>query len=349
MRKTEIEWTEATWNPVTGCTKVSQGCKNCYAERMSKRLAGRYGYPADEPFRVTLHLNRLEEPLRVRKPTTFFVCSMSDLFHKDVPTEFIDEVFAVMAMCPQHTFQVLTKRPERMQQYFRDIGGTTRRDWVFSAAGRLLNKVRLPGFDWPLPNVWLGTSVENQEEADKRIPFLLQCPAKVRFLSCEPLLGPLLLARHCRGARWEYVGGSHPSVCTECGRNPREHLRHDIHWVITGGESGPGARPMHPDWVRSLRDQCQAAGVPFFFKQLGQVEECNWQGKFFGAPYEDGICIDGYMWDLDSGGPGEPLTIGGDEPCPQCRGTGVRRFKTARGGNEALLDGKEHREMPVTP
>ncbi len=250
MSKSKIEWTERVWNPVTGCTKVSQGCKNCYAERMAKRLAGRCGYPADEPFRVTLHPDRLGQPLHWKKPSRIFVNSMSDLFHQDVPDEFIERVWAEMYSNAQHTFQVLTKRPERMLHWYR-------------------HSIRASmSLEFPPGNIWLGVSAENQETADQRIPLLLQTPAAVRFVSCEPLLGPVDLCEWlCCTACADTCGGTRKpaglSVVAHC-KNPR------LDWVIAGGESGPGARPMHPDWARGLRDQCAAARVPYFFKQWGE-------------------------------------------------------------------------------
>jgi protein gp37 len=229
--KSAIEWTDATWNPVTGCTKVSPGCDHCYAERVTERWQGKGSFN-----RVVLHEDRLSKPLKWRKPRRVFVNSMSDLFHDDVPDAYIAEVFSVMARAPQHTFQVLTKRHGRMRSLlnrgsFRDNLATWCRPW-------------------PLPNVWLGVSVEDQKWADVRVPALLDTPAAVRFLSCEPLLGPVWLK-----AFW--LQPTFPG--------PR------INWVIVGGESGPGARPMHADWARSLRDRCVAAGVPFFFKQTGSL------------------------------------------------------------------------------
>lgn len=241
---TKIEWTDEVWNPVTGCSKVSEGCKNCYAERFSHR----FGW-TKKPWtvgnaseNVKVHPGRLEQPLQWRKPRKIFVNSMSDLFHEQVPFEFIDKVFSIMALVPQHTFQILTKRPERMKEYI-----------AHRAAKEFSH---LKHIKWPLPNVWLGVSVENQKAADERIPLLLDTPAAVRFLSCEPLLGPVDLERPVPGSR--PVNGVYPPW-----------MIHLLDWVIVGGESGPGARPMHPDWVRSLRDQCQQAGVPFFFKQWG--------------------------------------------------------------------------------
>jgi len=276
MAKTNIEWTEETWNPVTGCTPVSAGCEHCYARRMATRLAGRCGYPKDEPFAITLHPDRLTQPLRWRKPRTVFVCSMGDLFHERVPSEFIDQVFAVMAACPQHTFQVLTKRPERMRDLLvhEDVLCDISRAASNMAQHELISEDRYDAIDealrgdssiWPPPNVWLGVSVEDQQTADERIPLLLQCPAALRFVSCEPLLGPVRLQRqlgfeyrhrHKDGSWFKPIPGSYPVRLLD--------------WLIVGGETGPGARPMHPQWARSIRDQCQAAGVPFFFKQWGE-------------------------------------------------------------------------------
>jgi len=249
---TKIEWAEESWNPVTGCTPISEGCQNCYARRMAQRLRGRCGYPADEPFRVTLHKNRLMEPLKWKKPKRIFVCSMGDLFHPDVPAEFVVNVFEVIEAAKQHTFLVLTKRPERIDSI------------LYGEEGRWY----LGGGDF-LPNVWLGVTAENQEQADERIPILLQIPAAVRFVSVEPMLGPVNLRNIYRpqdGSEWDALKG----VDTK----HQLHLSCKLGWVICGGESGPGARPMHPDWVRSLRDQCKAAGVPFFFKQWGEWREC---------------------------------------------------------------------------
>ena len=225
---TKIEWTDESWNPVTGCTKVSAGCQNCYAERMAKRLRGRFGYPDDDPFRVTLHPDRLEQPLRWRKPRRVFVCSMGDLFHEDVPDEFIDQVFAVMALAKEHTFQVLTKRPERMKSYLSDRATYQRVrketeegdvcglyldslcGWEFRQAQNQW-WTNLPPDRWPLPNVWLGTSVEDQATADERIPQLLECPAAVRFVSCEPLLSSVDLTRWLEASYNPQYGGEQTS------------------------------------------------------------------------------------------------------------------------------------------
>jgi protein gp37 len=247
MNATKIEWADATWNPTSGCTAISEGCQNCWAKRMANRQRGRNGYPADDPFRVTFHPDRLDEPLGWKKPRRIAVSLMGDLFHGDVPDEWIDKVFAIMTLATQHTFLVLTKRPERLAEYLASPDNYL---LVAGGAGDVSNRRVWPG--WPLPNVWLGTSVENQQAADERIPWLMKCPVAVRFLSMEPLLGPVELSSVPQRESLERYDGR------------------PLDWVIVGGESGPGARPMHPDWVRSIRDQCQAASVPFFFKQWGE-------------------------------------------------------------------------------
>lgn len=434
MAKSKIEWTEYSWNPVTGCTPVSEGCQNCYAKRMAKRLRGRCGYPADDPFRVTLHPERLEEPLKWKKPRRVFVCSMGDLFHEDVHPYDIMQIFNVMAKAKQHTFLVLTKRPERMLEFYKRLRpGNVIPGPYFSITGI--------GEGWAgsppvLPdNIWLGVTAENQQRADERIPILLQIPATVRFVSCEPLLSAIDLTkwlggknindgcrktilcpngdrgiqyftnrrdletqradRECQrcesevernpdeksrnnakpgpfkssndrewqesnglcsscsmdvlqqgrntgsfgdkpqrreskeqssrqlgvgdqereylacGAGVEALGqegttrgeefkcktysptgyrntvdleeprdvlitnsGTLQSVCDDnTGYLPSENMEtsfRGINWCIVGGETGPGARPMHPDWVRSLRDQCQDAGISFFLKSWGE-------------------------------------------------------------------------------
>lgn len=243
----KIEWTDATWNPVTGCTKVSPGCDHCYAETFAERFRGTPGHYFENGFDVQLRPDKLDQPLEWRKPRRIFVNSMSDLFHDQVPDKYIAQVFAIMAAAPQHTFQVLTKRHGRM------------RSLLSSSAF-----VRRCAPIWPLPNVWLGVSVENQQWADIRIPALLDTPAAVRFLSCEPLLGPvdLGLADLCPDCLG--LGG------WPCHTDGYHYKRPGIDWVIVGGESGRGARPMHPEWARQLRDQCQAVGVPFLFKQWGE-------------------------------------------------------------------------------
>lgn len=283
--KSAIEWTDATWNPTTGCTKVSAGCEHCYIDRTP---LFRIGVPkprndgAPIPPRsfdgesigaktgVLLHPERLDQPLSWKRPRRIFVNSLSDLFHDDVPDEFITQVFAVMSLAHWHTFQVLTKRPRRMQALLNDQAW---RHNVHRFQSRFAHRALVAS--WPLPNVWLGTSVEDQKAADLRIPLLLETPAAVRFLSCEPLLGPVELYESHRGHRRDLVS-EYTYICLDCSTEDNEVEWVDetpppVDWVIVGGESGPGARPMHPDWARSLRDQCVAAGVPFFFKQWG-----NW-------------------------------------------------------------------------
>lgn len=244
MSDTTISWTNKTWNPVVGCSHVSDGCRNCYAERMYRRFhKGALPWTVENAgANVHCIWDRLSQPSHWRKPSMVFVNSMSDLFHEQVPDSFISAVWNKMRENDRHTFQVLTKRPERMLEwvgYWYPHGSTSP------------------------PNIWLGVSVENQRAADERIPLLLQTPAAVRFLSCEPLLGPIDLRNLClehnyfldalTGKEDANVG---PAKEWEC-----------IDWVICGGESGPGYRPMGLDWARSIRDQCIAADVPFFFKQ----------------------------------------------------------------------------------
>lgn len=255
--RTGIEWADATWNPVTGCTKVSEGCENCYAETIANRFAGTPAYP--NAFRVTLRPERLGLPLRWQRPRRVFVNSMSDLFHADVPGAYIAQVFAVMALASRHTFQVLTKRPGRMKSLLAS------RDFRIAVHDEIEGRTaRQHSEVWPLPNVWLGTSVETQKWADVRIQQLIETPASVRFLSCEPLLGPVRLCS-CDGA--DYQVQRHPFLV-----NPAcpLHGQNRIGWVIVGGESGSQARPMHPNWARLLRDQCNLVGVPFLFKQWGE-------------------------------------------------------------------------------
>lgn len=229
--ESHIEWTDTTWNPVTGCSKVSQGCKNCYAERLAHRLQAMGLHRYRNGFDVTLHEQAIDEPFRWKKPRKVFVNSMSDLFHEEIPLEYIQRVFAVMAAVPRHTFQILTKRSDRL----REVAG------------------QLP---WP-SNVWMGVSVESSDMLF-RVTDLEAVPAAVRFLSCEPLLGPL-------------------------SQIPLSH----IHWVIVGGESGPGARPMEPSWVYEILHQCRAANVPFFFKQWGGVRKSRTGRVLNGRTYDE--------------------------------------------------------------
>ncbi|GAV21582.1 DUF5131 family protein [Carboxydothermus pertinax] len=309
MGRTKIEWADAVWNPVTGCTPVSEGCKNCYAERMSKRLAGRCGYPEDEPFRVTLHPEKLNEPWHWKKPRRVFVCSMGDLFHEDVPDDFILKVFLQMTFCPsRHIFMVLTKRPKRMKDIIEKFMGQ-----MLGTSGKTMEEKQA----WPHKRVWLGVTVENQEMANERIPILLKIPATVRFVSCEPLLGPVDLSK------WLGICEGCGVPATKCGpvlwhkgQKCCPDCTHDfqLNWVIAGGETGPGARPMHPEWVRSLRDQCQEAGVPFFFKSWGEYKPLPYSDRgdglhtlteYKGCKYDfvkvgkknAGSLLDGRTWD----------------------------------------------------
>jgi protein gp37 len=284
-----IEWTDATWNPVTGCTLVSEGCRHCYAAQLaatrlknhpSREGLARLNAQGEAKFTGEVRLNEqwLDEPLRWKRPRRIFVCAHGDLFHEAVPDEWIDRVFAVMALAPQHTFQVLTKRPERMRDY---MARRDNRDRVpaldYAVLMACTGRWSTPAIDlrggWPLPNVWLGTSVEDQATADARIPALLDTPAVVRFVSAEPLLGPVSLVdrdpiRLATGVDARPENRVYVSLLRGWGLGP--HRRPGLDWVIVGGESGRNARPMHPDWARSLRDQCVAAGVPFFFKQWGE-------------------------------------------------------------------------------
>jgi protein gp37 len=281
---TKIEWTDRTWNPVTGCTKVSDGCKNCYAERewarlsANPKLAAYFGRPFTE---VRCHPERLDEPLRWRRPQRVFVNSMSDLFHESVPDEFIAQVWEIMASstadcgkrhrheeeCWQgepHTFQILTKRPERMRDVLERMGEIA--DEYLDPDGPL--NLHFAAIGGPLRNVWLGVSAENQETADARIPILLQTPAAVRFVSLEPLLEAVSLATWLdRCSYYCDHGDEYPE-----GHRPE---RSPIDWVIVGGESGPNARPCAAEDIRDLLRQCKGAGVPCFVKQFGALCEMS--------------------------------------------------------------------------
>lgn len=367
---TGIEWTDETWNPVRArllepapakageparvgwhCEHVSPGCANCYAEgincRLGTGLAFKPGHRND--LEIFVQESALVKPLHWRRPRKIFVCSMTDLFADFVSNEMIDRVFAIMALCPQNVFQVLTKRPDRMREYVTQFAAGGR--FVTDHICRILAPLGENGYDTalakdkqqlrcaiarcggtpftakPLPNAWLGTSVEDQQRADERIPDLLATPAAVRFLSCEPLLGPVDISSF---------------LSPEATPGSKYHFETSAHWVICGGESGPKARPMHPDWARSLRDQCAAAGaengttdaprassgVPFFFKQWGEWGE-TW------SPDRDGpthfLDPDGLLTEIVSG-----MTYPG--------GVAVRRKGKKAAGR--LLDGVTHDGMP---
>lgn len=317
--KTGIEWTDATWNPVTGCTKVgTPGCDHCYAETFAERWRGTKGHYFETGFDVQLRPDKLGLPLRWTKPRRIFVNSMSDLFHDKVPDEYIARVFALMALAPRHTFQLLTKRHGRMRSllnsaYFLQAVG---RVWAEPPSDWPLPRDwRVPV--WPLPNVWLGVSAEDQKRADHRIPALLDTPAAVRFVSAEPLLGPIDLH------------------ADPIGKDSVFWIGH-LDWVIVGGESGPSARPMHPDWARSLRDQCIGAGVPFLFKQWGDwvperlgLHGCNAPAAFLSTGGQVRLLVDGKPAHA-------PFAPAGDMT--------IRRVGKKRAGRE--LDGRTWDQYP---
>ncbi len=366
---THIEWTDATWNPITGCSIVSPGCTNCYAMRLAgtrlKHTPSRAGLTTDSKAgpvwngQVRLNEQWLDQPLRWKSPRKIFVCAHGDLFAEGVPDEWIDRVFAVMALAPQHTFQVLTKRAARMRQYLTKCGAetavmrTTRTKLAAvcrgdaganDTLGRILAKNGLPDYRWPLPNVWLGGTAEDQRRADERVPELLATPAAIRFVSAEPLLGPIdfrrlrvantvasagfPMADALRGSF--YLDPDHQAPFTrklieEERTLPRNPNGIGLDWIIAGGESGPGARPMHPDWVRSIRDQCAGAGTAFFFKQWGA-----W------APEEAfADAAETYKADLAT------------HRTWRFTGTPMRRRSKSITGR--LLDGIEHNAMPQVP
>lgn len=345
---TTIEWCRDprtgdrgfSWNVCRGCSRVSPGCQNCYAERIAARFSRRGGpfqffADQDQPEskwtgRVEIIKSKLDEPLKRRKPTLYFCNSMSDLFHEKLSDDDIDNVFAVMALCPQHLFLILTKRAERMAAYISDViaacGTETRRPSVWSKS-------------WPLPNVWLGVTVEDNAHRD-RLDWLMQTPAALRFVSLEPILSDIELRNGDDGQDWlthtccRYGRGQRDDGSDACNGPGCTGTRLD--WVICGGESGPGARPMHPDWARRLRDDCQAADIPYFFKSWGEwVPKSQGFHATYGRRWgvieaggqftETGTCWNGH----DDDGSGEAIMIR------------VGRKITGR-----LLDGHEYSEMP---
>jgi protein gp37 len=331
--KTGISWTDATWNPIVGCSIISPACTNCYAMAQAdriQRMAPNSHYDLTtkivngKPVWTGVlkqspdHIQRL--PLRWKRPRRIFVNSMSDLFHSAVPEAWIDYVFAIMALSSQHTFQVLTKRPERMRAYLSDPGVVSR-VWMLACTigqpGRSFSQtvVRF-GNPWPLLNVWIGITAERQQEADERIPHLLASPAVMRFISAEPLLGPLDIGA---AVGWRGADGFDPFA-------PR------IGWLICGGESGPGARLTHPQWPRSLRDQCSAAGVAFFFKQWGE-----WSPAYGDTlrPRKAVSLYDGSSFDIAAGERPRQIDL-------------LDMAQMIRIGKRAgdLLDSVEHKEFP---
>jgi protein gp37 len=287
MGTTTIEWTDATWNPTVGCSKVSAGCKHCYANVLhdkrhkahqeGKQVPAQYAKPFTE---LQLIEDRLTDPLHWKKPRRVFVNSVSDLFHEDVPDEFICEVFKVMGQAKQHTFQVLTKRAERMQRFMREQTN--------AHAIHMLGDSEF-SVQWPYLNVWLIVSVENQKAADERIPFLLQTPASVRGLSLEPLLEEVNLNKVAYhqgyGTSWiDCLAGRKYSITPGAGSGDPWSECSRIDWVIVGGESGPNARPFRLDWAKCLRDQCKEASVKYFLKQFGSNAYQSTTSAF--APYQ---------------------------------------------------------------
>jgi protein gp37 len=304
---TSIQWTDTTWNPVRGCSIVSPGCVNCYAMKQAHRFSG----PGKPYHGLTKFTERsgpqwtgvvrtvedaLLEPLSWRKPARVFVNSMSDLFHEDVPDAFLDKVFAVMALAPQHTFQILTKRAERMRDYLTAFDVYERIAYEATVA----TSANVSGIGlWPLRNCWLGISAEDQQRADERIPLLLQTPAAVRFVSAEPLLGPIDFSHRGKPGGlpiyWEgteadgplphYDGLSGQFLGYSTRRGWARYSGKGIDWLIVGGESGPGARPMDLEWARSIVQQCKAAGVACFVKQLGScITGLNLDGPPYSSP-----------------------------------------------------------------
>lgn len=293
--KTKIEWTDARWNPITGCTKVSQGCKNCYAETIAKR------FWKDRKFTdIRMHPERLQQPMKWKKTQMVFVNSMSDLFHEDVDFQFIIEVFHVMKKCPHIIFQILTKRADRLVEFMNDC--------AYNPYGDPFE---------PLPNVWIGVSVEDQKTADKRIPNLLKIPAAVHWISAEPLLDKIDLEKHL-----------YP---TRKGRM--------IKWVVVGGESGSKARPIHPDWVREIRNVCIDADVSFFFKQWG--EWCPADGNIES-------CEITYLCGELQNGMETAVPLGMDNESSKNHYWDNEVFAVKIGKKKAgrLLDGKEWNEYP---
>jgi len=312
---TKIEWTDATWNPITGCSVVSAGCKHCYAMKLAgtrlRNHPSRHGLTIDTSAgpvwngKVRLNAEWLDQPLRWKRPRRIFVCAHGDLFHESVPDEWIDRVLGIAILAPQHTFQILTKRATRMRDYFRAIADDKDRAWKFrQVSGNVLTSgmlqepnpahgvaLRARRGEVMFGNVWLGISAEDNESFDERINPLLETPAAVRFLSLEPLLGPI----------------NDDVACVD--------------WVICGGESGQNARPMQADWARSIRDQCAAVGVPFFFKQWGEwLHESQPESAQFVPDEERGGV---HLWD--------------------------DTFASLRVGKRAagrLLDGREHSAFP---
>lgn len=258
---TKIEWTQETWNPIIGCSKISEGCKNCYAERMAFRLSNIY--PTSESYGEVISYStkkwigntffvkeQLNKPIKRKKPTMFFVCSMSDLFHESVPFEWILQVWDIMCSNPRHTYQLLTKRPERVIEFLKWLGNKAKNDGLDSIptqSDNPLDYISVPDF------IWIGTTVENQAMANRRIPELLKIPAKIHFMSCEPLLSNINLLESCQIKFLNWLKDN--------------ETQYGLQWVIAGPETGPKARPMQKEWIENIYKQCKSANVPFFDKK----------------------------------------------------------------------------------
>lgn len=326
MNKTKIDWCDMVWNPVTGCTKISEGCNNCYAERMAKRLQLMAPKKYSQGFAVKCHHESLTEPMKIKKPQRIFVCSMSDLFHEDVPADFIMKVLCVADRSPQHTFIILTKRPARALELFHNWGLVPDDFLGIPPSGEQFPK-----------NVWFGISAENQARADERIPILLQIPTAVRFVSIEPMLEPVDLQNI---KQYNSIGQHIASYqVLEAITNAQDSNRPAIDWVICGGETGPNARPMHPDWVRSLRDQCKAASVPFFFKQWGEWRPPMTRERFNTAWGRHPVSGCPISFLIDTNASLSCFHAGGEE-----NAVPILRVGKKKAGH--LLDGFEHRAFP---
>ena len=358
---TKIEWADSTWNIITGCSVVSAGCTNCYAMKLAgtrlQHHPSRAGLTRESKAGpvwtgdVRFNEGWFTQPLQWKKPRRIFVCAHGDLFHESVPNEWIDKVFAVMALTPHHTYQVLTKRPDRLRKYISDPP-TVRRVYELACDLAIWGKLRVvliaPGSDetkapagprvfldqWPLPNLWLGTSVEDQARADERIPLLVDTPAAVRWISAEPLLGSVDLKRwlvcaSCADEVGAYKNEPRPLTTFDVGYCGNSRLN----WVVVGGESGIGSRPMNPDWVRNIRNDCAAAGVAFFLKQWGDwiaaAPDQTGYNEVLGSPV---ATIDGKIYDAEN------VII-----WAQTGGLMARVGKKIAG---RLLDGKQHDGYP---
>ncbi len=382
--KTGIEWTDATWNPIVGCSVISPACTNCYAMAQAARIQRmkpetHYAGTTQDSKAGPVWTGKLNaapddiwmRPLRWKRPRRIFVNSMSDLFHQTVPDEWIDRVFAIMALAPQHTFQVLTKRPDRMRKYLgsskaeqseaaerigwlimseflADESKAVPAHWPMTASALIHGptpntpNVAFPRPNlWPLPNVWLGVTAEDQTRADERIPHLLSTPAAVRFVSVEPMLGPVHLG---------YIGWPNGSGLKRTGLSALTGIKYidgeykgrvpKLDWVICGGESGPKARPMHPDWARSLRDQCAAAGVPFFFKQWGEWAPGDMSAGFIGI-HNTGCAIAMPNGGIELSGVHRPYDQAVNRSCGE-----IDLWRVGKRRAGSLLDGLEHKAFP---